>query len=634
MQTMEFKAEVKELLNLVINSLYSHKEIFLRELVSNASDALDKARILSLTNEEASEGDTNWKIKIIPDKEAKTLTISDNGVGMDKEEIIEALGTIAHSGTRDFMDLLKSKDINTPAELIGQFGVGFYSAFMVADKVTVISRKAGQKDETGVKWESTADGAYTISDIEKPQKGTDVIVHLKNEDAKYLNEWDIREVIKKYSDFIEHPIVMDIEREKPSEIDKTKMVKTTEEETLNSRKALWLRSKDEITDDDYKEFYRHISHDFQDPLKIIHYKAEGTSEFSVLLYIPSRAPFNILYTEYKTGLMLYVKRVQIMENCEELLPQYLRFIKGVVDSSDLPLNVSRELLQNNRQVEMIKKNITKKVFDTLNEMKKEEYEKYVEFYKEFGRILKEGIHFDFSKKEEIANLLLLESTKTDAGKYTTLQNYIDNMKIDQEDIYFITGPNREEINKSPYLEALKEKDIEVLFMTDEIDDLIMTGFEFKGKKLKSVIKGEIKLDKSNEEQKEKAKVKFEKLIELIKDQLKDDVKDVRLSERLKDSAFCLVGDETDIDPRMEKMFMAMGQNMPIQKRIFEINPNHKLFEAMKSIFEKDNQSPILKDYIGLMYGQALLLEGSKLKDPSLFAKNITRLMEENAKQAI
>ncbi|HPU30636.1 MAG TPA: molecular chaperone HtpG, partial [Syntrophorhabdaceae bacterium] len=399
MEKYEFKTEVKQLLDLMVHSLYSHKEVFLRELISNASDAIDRARYESLTNSAILEDDGSWKIKIYADKEKGILTVSDNGIGMTKEEIIEALGTIAHSGTKEFIMALKSKDIKDNPELIGQFGVGFYSSFMVADKITVLSRKAGQKDKRGVKWESTGDGTFNIEEIDKPQKGTDVILHLKDEEKKYLNEWEIRSIVKRYSDFIEHPIVMEVEKEKESELEKGKKFKVKEEETLNSRKAIWLKDKSEITQEEYNEFYKHISHDFKDPLKVIHYKAEGTSEFTALLYIPSKAPFNILFKDFKVGPMLYVKRVQIMEHCEDLIMPYLRFIRGVVDSSDLPLNVSREILQNNRQVEIIKNNVTKKVLDTLEEMKNEEYEKYLNFYKEFGKILKEGLHYDFSRKE-------------------------------------------------------------------------------------------------------------------------------------------------------------------------------------------------------------------------------------------
>jgi molecular chaperone HtpG len=502
---------------------------------------------------------------------------------------------------------------------------------MVADRITVISRKAGIQTKRAVKWESTADGSFTVEEVEKDGKGTDVILHLKEDEKKYLDEWEIRRIVRKYSDFIEHPIVMEVERERESEIAKGQKVAVKEEETLNSRKAIWLKDKAEVSPEEYHEFYRHISHDFSGPAKVIHYKAEGTSEFTALLFIPSRAPFDIFYKEFKIGPTLYVKRVQIMEHCEALLPLYLRFIRGVVDSSDLPLNVSREILQNNRQVEIIKKNITKKVLDTLGEMKKGEYESYLTFHKEFGRVLKEGIHYDFSRREQVADLLLFSSAKTGPDSYTTLQSYIDSMKEGQEEIYYITGASRDEVLKSPYLETFSEKDYDVLIMLDEIDDFIFSGFEYKGKKFKSVVKGEISLDTSKD--KDQARKKYEKLIELIKDALKEEVKDVRLSGRLKDSACCLVSDEGAPDANMERLMRAMGQDVPAMKKILEINPSHPVFESMKGLFEKDRESPLLREYIGLLYDQALLMEGSKPKDPVAFAKSITKLMVENARQA-
>jgi molecular chaperone HtpG len=630
---MEFKTETKQILDLMIHSLYSHKEIFLRELISNASDAIDKAQFESLTDKDILEGDKEWKIRISVDKEAGTLTVSDNGIGMTKDEAIKELGTIAHSGTKEFLAVLQSKEAKENPELIGQFGVGFYSSFMVADKVTVISRKAGSGNKQGVKWESAGDDTFEVEDREKEGKGTEVTLHLKEEEKKHLDEWEIRDIIKKYSDFIEHPVVMDVEKEKESTIDKTKKVRITEEETLNSRKALWLRDRTEITDNEYNEFYKHISHDFADPAKVIHYRAEGTSEFISLLYIPSLRPLDILYKEYLIGPALYVRRVKIMDHCEALIPPYLRFVRGVVDSSDLPLNVSREILQNNRQVEIIKKSITKKIFDTLNDIKKNEYDQYLKFFDQFGRILKEGLHYDLSKKEAIAELLLFRSTRSADDAWITIQDYIDNMQKGQEDIYYVTGASRDEALRSPYLEAFKEKNYEVLVMLDDIDDFIMGGLEFKGKKFKSVVKGDVTLDKSGKEEKEKAEKKFNKLIELIKDRLKDDVKDVRLSGRLKDSACCLVSDEGAMDPQMEKMLKAMGQNVPESRKTLEINPSHPLFESMNEVFEKDRNSTVLQEYADLLYNQALLLEGSKPKDSAEFARSVAKLMVDNIKKS-
>ncbi len=632
-QKFEFKTEVKELLNLMIHSLYSHKEIFLRELISNSSDAIDKARYESLTKTEIIDDAGPWKITIKRDKTAGTLIISDNGIGMTRDEIIESLGTIAHSGTTDFLRALHERDIKDKPELIGQFGVGFYSSFMVADKVEVVSRKAGTKDNKAVSWQSAADGSFAVDETKKETAGTDVVLHLKEEEKKYFDEWELRTVIKKYSDYIEYPIVMEVEREKDDEKEAGKKLKVTEEERINSGKAIWLRDRSEVKEDEYKEFYRHISHDFGDPARIIHYRAEGTSEFNALLYLPSRAPLGMFYKDYKIGPALYVKRVQIMDHCEQLVPEYLRFVKGVVDSSDLPLNVSREILQNNRQVEIIKKNITKKVIDTLAEMKKNEYAAYVEFYKEFGRALKEGIHYDVSRKEQIADLLLLTSSKTGVDTFTTLRDYVNAMPINQENIYYITARTYDEASNSPYLEAFRAKDYEVLIMLDEVDDFILGElFAYNGKKLRSVVKGDIDLDKEGESAKEKAKGEFEKLIEFIKEMLHDDVKDVRLSGRLKDSACCLVTEEGGLDPNMEKLLKAMGQTVPEVKRILEINPSHPLLDTMKAILEKEGRAPVLKDYAELLYNQALLLEGSRPKDPSAFVKAVSKLMVDNAVQ--
>lgn len=630
-EKMEFKTEVKELLNLMIHSLYSHKEIFLRELISNASDAIDKARHESLTNKEIAEACGEWKIKIIPDKAAATLTVSDNGIGMTRDEAAAELGTIAHSGTREFMQALKDASQKDRPGLIGQFGVGFYSSYMVADRVTVMSRKATEKTNKAIKWESTADGTYTIDAATRERPGTDVVLHLKADDKKYLDEWEIRDVVRKYSDYIEHPVVMDITREKPDPADKDKRITTTEEETLNARKAIWLKDPSEIKQEEYNDFYKHVSHDYQDPAKVIHYKAEGTSEFTALIYLPQHAPYGILYQDFKIGPMLYVNRVQIMDHCAELLPEYLRFVRGVVDSSDLPLNVSREILQSNRHIAVIKKNITKKVLDALAEMKKNDAAAYEKLHKEFGRVLKEGIHFDSSRKEEIADLLLFASTKTQAGKYTTLDEYFKNMPIAQDAIYYITGRPDESVLQSPYLEAFRTKGYEVLVLTDDIDDLIMLDLgEYKGKKLKNVVKGDVSLDKTTESEKEAQKGKFEKLLARFKERLKDEVKDVRLSGRLTDSASCLVADEGGLDPQMEKLLKSMGQDVPAQKRILEINPAHPVFEVMNNMLASGADEQV-REYIDLLYNQSLLLEGSKLKDPAAFARSVAKLMTGNAK---
>ncbi|MBF0464810.1 MAG: molecular chaperone HtpG [Nitrospirae bacterium] len=629
-EVLEFKTEVNQLLDLMIHSLYSHKEVFLRELISNASDAIDKARYESLTNSEIQKDGGEWKIKLSIDKAAGTLTISDNGIGMNKDEGIRELGTIAHSGTMEFLTKLKEKSPDDSTELIGQFGVGFYSSFMVADKVVLISKKAGTND--CIRWESAADGTFTIEDAEKATRGTDVILYIKDEEKeKYLTEYELRRIVTKYSDYIDYPVVMDVERQKESEIDKGKKYTVTEEEKLNSQKAIWLRDKSEITESDYNEFYKHVSHDFTDPTRVIHYKAEGTTEFTALLFIPSRMPFDIFYKDFKYGPTLYVRRVQIMEHCEELIPQYLRFVKGVVDSSDLPLNVSREILQNNRQIEVINKNLTKKVIDTLSDMKQNEFDKYLEFYKQFGRILKEGIHFSYEKRETVADLLLFSSTATESGKYTTLKDYVKNMKEDQKDIYYMTATDFEDAVHSPYLETFKEKGYEVLILLDEIDDMIFTGFQYSDKDFKSALRGDITLDKAKEEEKKESEKKYKKLLDLINTRLKADVKEARFSGRLKDSPCCLVGDEGAMDANMERLLRSIGKEIPPTKKIFELNPTHPLIEAMNELFEKDQTSEKLMKYIDMLYNQALVLEGSRPKDSQLFTSMVSELMVKDMK---
>ena len=624
-QTMEFKTEVSKLLDIVIHSLYSNKDIFLRELISNASDAIDKVRYEGLTDQSKYENDTNWKIKLTPNKSAGTLTISDNGIGMDYDEVINTLGTIANSGTKEFMKMLEEKNAKDAVELIGQFGVGFYSAFMVADKVTVITRKAGH--EKGVKWESQADGKFDIDEAVRPSRGTDIILHLKEDDKSYLDEWTIRDLVSKYSDYIEHPIVMDIERPKRDEEGKETGEKEVKEEVLNSQKAIWLKNKSEISEEEYNEFYKHITHDYSDPLKTIHFKVEGTHEFAGLLYIPKMKPFDIIYKEYKSGPMLYVKRVQIMEHCEELFPPYLRFVKGVVESNDLPLNISREILQNNKLIEVMRKNITKRVLDALTDMKNKEYEKYVSFFKEFGRILKEGLHFEFEKKENIADLVLAESTSTEDGKYTTFAEYVERMKEGQNDIYYILAPTKAEAMASPYMEGLTNKGYEVLILTDDIDDIVISGLrEYKGKTFKSVVKGDMNLTDEEKAEKEKKSEELSSILTYIKEQLKDKIADVRLSSRLTDSPVCLVRGENDFDPHMEQLMKAMGQSFMASKRTMEVNADHPLFVKINELFNKDKESEVLKEYVDLLYDEALILEGAKPVDASLFTKRVANLM--------
>lgn len=609
----EFKAEVKELLNLVINSLYSHKEIFLRELLSNASDAINKARYLSLTENDFKIDNSGWKIKIIIDKENKTLTISDNGIGMDRDDVITNLGTIAKSGTKEFAERIKKIKETGDMSLIGQFGVGFYSAFMVAEKIEVISKKLG--NSTAVKWSSSAEGSYTVEDIEKEGNGTDVKLFIKDEDKEFLDSWRIREIVKKYSDYIEYPIVMDMEKENK-----------VEEETINSMQAIWLKNKSDVKQEEYNEFYKHIAHDFMDPLETIHYKAEGTLEFTALLFLPSKKPFDIYYKSGKFGPALYVKKVQIMEACEDLVPQYLRFVKGVVDSSDLPLNVSREMLQNNRQITQINKNITKKILETIKSMKKNDFSKYEKFYDEFGNVLKEGIHTDFEKKEEIASLLIFNTIKN-IDKKIDFDRYLENMAENQEEIYYITGDTIEEIQKSPQLEYFKDKGIDVILLTGEIDEIIMGSLnEYKGKKVKSIVKGEIKIDENVKNEIEKKGEEFKNFIEKLKEYLKDNVKDVKPGTRLKDSLCCLVGDEHDIDDNIRRLFESMGQKVPESKKILELNLYHPLSTKMKALFDIDPKSPKIKEYAELIFDLALISNGDKPRNTIDFTKKISDLM--------
>ncbi|HEV3080882.1 MAG TPA: molecular chaperone HtpG, partial [Gemmataceae bacterium] len=464
-ETLQFKTELKQLLHIIVHSLYSHKDIFLRELISNASDAIDTCRFQSLTKPELLEGNADWKIKIQVDEQNGTLTVSDNGIGMSRETIVENLGTIAKSGTQAFLQSLRQADVKERPELIGQFGVGFYSSFMVANKVTVISRTAGYKTE-GVKWESAGEGEFTVEPIEKATRGTDVILHLRDEDKEFLKPWRIRELVKKYSDFVEHHIVMDVEQE-----DENKK-KTTTEETLNSRKALWLRPKSEITEQEYREFYKHLSHEAVDPAKIIHYSAEGKIEFRALLYIPAHKPMDLMWGDARRGLQLYIQRVFIMDDCKALLPLYLRFIRGVVDSPDLPLNVSREMLQQSAPLEKIRSNLVNKILNTLDEMKKNEHDAYVSFFAELGDLVKEGVVQDWANRGRIADLLLFESTKTEPGKFTSLEQYVAGMKNEQQEIYYLIGESREMLEHSPYVESFKANDQEVLLLTAPIDEFV------------------------------------------------------------------------------------------------------------------------------------------------------------------
>jgi len=635
--TKQFQTEVQQLLDLVIHSLYSNKDIFLRELVSNGSDAIDKVRYEAHSNEALLEGNSDWKIKIIPDKAAGTLTIIDNGIGMGITEVEENIGTIARSGTKAFMEALKEAQSSNNPELIGQFGVGFYSSFMIADRVTLTTRKAGSST-AACSWESTGDGTYTIEECEKATRGTEIVLHLKEEMKEYLDEWKIRSIIKKYSDYVQYPIVMDITRTEPAKgvdgevIEGGGTIDKTTEETLNSMKAIWTRPKNDITDEEYEEFYKHISHDFEKPFRQIHYAAEGTSEFRALLYLPAHKPFDLFSQDRKKGVHLYVKRVFISDNCEALLPDYLRFVKGVVDSSDLPLNVSREILQEDVQIKRIQKNLVSKTLSTLAEIKEKETDDYLKFWGEFGAVLKEGLHFDYGNKEKLQELVLFESTTTEAGKPTSLKDYVARMPEGQKEIYFITGTSRDMVAHSPHLEAFRSKGYEVLYLTDPVDEWVVQALtEYDGRKLKAVDRGDVELDsedekKAKEEKKKETQEQYKGVLELIQEKLAEEVKEVRLSSRLTESACCLVADEYGMNANMERIMKAMNQDVPKSKRILELNPNHPIMQTLGKMYDTDKADPKLADYCELLLDQALLTEGSTIKDPLKFTKLISELM--------
>jgi len=611
-ETMQFKTELKQLLHLIIHSLYSHKDIFLRELISNASDAIDRVRFQGLTNADILEGNSDWKIKLIPDAANNTLTISDNGLGMSRDTIVEHLGTIARSGTREFIETLKAANAQERPDMIGQFGVGFYASFMVADKVTVISRMAGKPGD-GVKWESEGQGDFTIEPCEKLNRGTDVILHLREDSKDYLNSYALRSLVKKYSDFVEHPIVIDIEKDG---------AKT--EEILNARKAIWLRNKTDIAVDEYNEFYKHLTHDTNEPFSTIHYKAEGQLEFKALLYIPAHKPFDLTFGDSTKGLQLYIQRVFILDDCETLLPKYLRFVRGVVDSPDLPLNVSRELLQQSAPLEKIKSNLTSKVLGTLDDLKRKDFDKYVDFYKELGIFLREGAYQDFENKKKLAELMLFESTKTDPGKMTTFADYVDRMASDQTEIYYLAGDSREVMEQSPLLESFKAKSWEVLLLTDPADEFVVDSLrEYKGKTLKAIDK--VGIDQSDLS--DDVKQQFQPLLDYFKEKVAD-IADARLTNRLKESAVCLVADEHAMSASMERLMARMQRDrpMPASKRILEINPQHAVVIAMEKLIAKDKSDPRLERQARLLYDQAVIMEGSKVKDPLTFAQRMNELL--------
>jgi len=626
-ETHQFKTEVQQLMNIIIHSLYSNREIFLRELISNASDAIDKLRFRAQTESELLGDDKDLKIRITADKNERTLEIADNGIGMTYDEVVENIGTIAKSGTAGFLDAVSitGKQGVVAPELIGQFGVGFYSAFIVADKVTLITRAAGS--ELATKWESAGDGSYTIETVDKKTRGTTILLKLKKsemDEEDFTDEWTIRGIVKKHSDFVAYPIVMDVERTEPvldkdGKPDNDKTQKIIREETLNSMKAIWTKDKKEVSEDEHNEFYSHISHDWNPPLTHLHLKLEGTTEYNALLYIPSKAPFDLFTHEQKHGIQLYSKRVFIMENCKELMPQYLAFIKGVVDAPDLNLNVSREILQQDALVRNIKKNLVKKILGLLAGM---EQDKYETFYSEFGHIFKAGISQDPENKDKIASRLLYKTTHSD-GKYSSLADYVNRMKPDQKDIYYITGDSLTMLLNSPHLEQLKEKDIEVILMTDPIDEWVIRDLhEFEKKTFRSAEKGDLDLDKLDETKKEE----YTALFDFIKNMLDEKVKEVKPSTHLKDSVACLSGDSYDMSAYMEKILKASGQDVPKTKRVLELNMDHALLAKIKAVYDKDKDAPALKDYPDLLFDMAVISEGGKLDNPSRFSKLIGNLM--------
>jgi molecular chaperone HtpG len=635
-ETHQFKTEVQQLLNLIINSLYSNQDIFLRELISNASDAIDKVRFKAETEPGILGDDTEFKIHLKPDAIKQTFEISDNGVGMTHDEVLENIGTIAKSGTASFLEALehaKGQETLLP-ELIGQFGVGFYSAFMVADKITLISRAAGAEADQAVKWVSTGDGSFTIEATEKATRGTVITLDLKkkeNDDKDFTDQWVIRNIVKQHSDFVSYPITMEVERDEPlpdEEVIKDKdgkpigatTRKVMREETLNSMKAIWTRNAGDVKDEEYEEFYKHLSHDWNAPMERLHLKFEGTTEYDALLYIPSKAPFDLFTPERRHGIHLYSKRVFIMDDCKELIPEYFRFVRGVVDASDLNLNVSREILQKDRLVLNIQKNLVKKLFELLGKM---DPEKYDQFYDEFGAVLKEGIYTDPARKEKIAALARFKTTRSE-DKWVSLDDYAKNMQDDQKEIYYITGDKLSALLNSPHLEKLKEKDYEVLLMTDPVDEWVVQSLtEYDGKPLKSAEKGDLDLDKVDDAKKDA----YNALFSFIKAQLEDKIKEVKPSTRLKDSVACLSGDAWDMSAYMEKLLKASGQKPSESKRVLELNMDHPAVEKIKNLYEADRNNPVLKDYSLLLLDMAVVGEGGKLDNPGQFSKMIGDLMD-------
>lgn len=622
-QTLGFQAEVKQLLHLMIHSLYSNKEIFVRELVSNASDACDKLRFESIDHPDLLEGDAELHVRVDYDKAARTITISDNGVGLSKEEAISNLGTIARSGTREFFTKLTG-DKQKDAQLIGQFGVGFYSSFIVADKVTVRSRRAGLPADQAIVWESDGQGEFSIAATEKTERGTEVVLHLRADEDEFLSGWKLREVLRRYSDHISLPVQM-LKEEWDQE--KSEQIKMQEWESVNQANALWTRTKSEVTDEQYREFYKHVSHDFDDPLAWTHNRVEGRSEYTQLLYVPKHAPFDMWDRDARRGVKLYVKRVFIMDDAEQMLPSYLRFVRGVIDSADLPLNVSRELLQESRDVKAIREGSTKRILSLLEDMAENNKEDYATFWTEFGQVLKEGTGEDAANLERIAKLLRFASTKEDADAQTvTLEEYVARMKEGQDTIYFVTADSYTAGRNSPHLEIFRKKGIEVLVLWDRVDEWMLSHLrEFGGKKLVSVAKGGLDLEAlaDDEEKKHQTEVaeQFKPLVERLQATLKDRVKEVRVTLRLVDSPSCVVVGQNDLSPHLQRMLKAAGQEAPSILPVLEINPEHALVKRVQSASDES-----FNDWASLLFEQALLADGSSLPDPTAFVRRVNQLL--------
>ena len=622
-ETLGFQAEVKQLLKLMIHSLYSNKEIFLRELISNASDAADKLRFEALTDKALYESEPELKIRVAFDKDARTITVSDNGIGMSRQEVIENIGTIAKSGTREFFEKLTGDEAKD-AHLIGQFGVGFYSSFIVADKVTVITRRAGLTPEHGVKWESDGGGDYTIEMIDRPARGTEVTLHLREGEDELLNGYRLRSIIRKYSDHITLPILM---KKEEWDKDKGENKLTEEDESVNQASALWARPKNEITEEQYHEFYKHVAHDFEPPLVYTHNKVEGTKEYTQLLYIPSRAPFDLFDREHRRGIKLYVRRVFIMDDSEHLMPGYLRFVRGVIDSNDLPLNVSREILQESRDVEMIRAGSVKRVLSMLEDLAENQKDKFATFWNEFGRAFKEGLGEDHANRERVAKLARFASTHKDTEEQdVSLADYIGRMKEGQEKIYYVAAESFAAAKNSPHLEIFRKKGIEVLLLSDRVDEWALSFLtEFEGQSLQSVAKGGLDLGKLAEEEKQEQENDsgdYKDLIERIRKALGEKVKDVRVTQRLTESPVCLVADEHDMGMHLERLLKAAGQKVPTSKPILEVNPHHPLIERLKN--EADDTR--FGDWSQVLFDQALLAEGGQLEDPAGFVKRLNQLV--------